>query len=218
MPRTLIALFCLLLPVIALATDPVGRTIPYQKLYEPLAAVRQSDPQGIVISTLQAKSAQADQPLPSDLKMELRYGTTRQPVALDHDGRFSLPLRADWVSGDAALWVNQPKSVVGISLSFTARVPQSTHTTYGRLMESLPVMEQVVKQQAGMMSMMVPKLQGMDLAYPAGAVRTATVGNGASAISLRSNAQGHLRVPYDPALPASTAVVLSAMPVSMQPY
>lgn len=40
MPRALIALLCLLLPVIASAADPVGRSIPYQKIYEPLAMVR----------------------------------------------------------------------------------------------------------------------------------------------------------------------------------
>lgn len=218
MPRTLIALLCLLLPMIASAADPVGRTIQYQKLYEPLAAVRQSDPQGVVISTLQAKSAQKNQPLPPDLKLELRYGTTRQPIALDHSGRFSLPLRADWAEGYASLWINQPKNVVGISLNFGARLPQTANTTYGRLMESLPVMERIVKQQAGMMSFMVPKLQGMDLRYPVGAAQTATVGTGTSAKTLRSDGQGRLRVPLDPAIPASTAVVLSAMPVSMQPY
>ena len=218
MPRSLIALLCLLLPMIATAADPVGRTIPYQKLYEPLATVHQSDPQGIVISTFQAKSAEKGQPLPPDLKMELRFGTTRQPIMLDHDGRFSLPLRADWASGDAALWVNQPKSMVGVSLSFTARLPQATNTTYGRLMESLSIMERIVKQQAGMMSFMVPKLQGMDLTYAAGGVQTAMVGSGATAKTLRSDAQGRLRMPFDPAIPASTAVVLSALPVSMQPY
>ena len=218
MPRLTIALICLLLPAIAIAADPVGRTIPYQKLYEPLSTVRQSDPQGIVVTSLQAKSGQKDHPLPPDLKMELRFGPTRQPLALDREGRFTLPLRADWAAGDAVLWVNQPKSVVGIILNFTARLPQTTNTTYGRLMESLPVMERMVKQQAGMMSFMVPKLQGMDLSYPAGAAQTATVGTGASVKTWRSDAQGRLRLPFDPALPASTPVVLSAMPVSMQPY
>ena len=150
--------------------------------------------------------------------MELHFGASRQPVAFDRDGRFSLPLRADLAAGDAVLWINQPKGVVGVSLSFTARLPQAKNTTYARLMESLPVMERIVKQQAGMMSFMVPKLQGMDLIYPIGVTQTAMVGSGASAKTLRSDAQGRMRVPLDPAIPAGTAVVLSAMPVSMQPY
>jgi hypothetical protein len=218
MPRILLALLCLLLPMLAIAADPVGRSIPYQKLYEPLAAIHQADPQGIVISTLQALSAQKNQPLPPGLRIELRFGATRQPVGVDRDGRFSLPLRADWAAGDAALWINQPKSVVGIVLTTTARLPQATSTTYGRLMESLPLMERIVKQQAGMMSFMMPRLKGMDLMYAAGAVQTAMVGAGASGKTWRSDAQGRLRVPFDPALPAGTAVVLSALPVSMQPY
>jgi hypothetical protein len=68
------------------------------------------------------------------------------------------------------------------------------------------------------MSFMVPKLQGMDLTYAAGAAQTATVGAGASAKIWRSDAQGRLRMPFDSALPTGTPVVLSAMPVSMQPY
>ncbi|HEV2606459.1 MAG TPA: DUF2987 domain-containing protein [Xanthomonadaceae bacterium] len=217
MPRILIALLCLLLPAIGMA-DPVGRSIPYQKLYEMLAAVRQSDPQGIVVSSLQAQSSPEDQPLPGGLRIELRFGATRQPIALDHDGRFSLPLRADWAAGDAALWVNQPRSMVGISMSLTARLPQTTNTTYGRLLEGLSVTERIVEQQAGMMSFMVPKLQGMDLTYAGGTVQTAKVGSGASAKTLHSDSQGRLRLPFDSALPASTPVVLSALPVSLQPY
>lgn len=218
MPRLLTALLCLLLPILASAADPIGRTIPYRKLYEPLSAARQSDPQGIVISALQAKPAQQDRPLPIDLKMELRYGATRQPVVLERDGRFSLPLRADWAAGEAALWINQPKNVVGISLDFGARLPPTTTTTYGRLMESLPLMERIVKQQAGMMSFMVPSLKGVDLTYAAGTIQTAVIGTGASGKTLRSDAQGHLRMPLDPALPASTPVVLSAMPMALLPY
>jgi hypothetical protein len=218
MPRPLIALLCMLLPMLALAADPVGRLIPYQNLYGPLAGVRQVDPQGIVISSLRAESAQKDQPLPADLKMELRFGTTRQPVALDRDGRFTLPLRADWATGDAALWINQPKSAVVVVEGFTMRTPTATRLNYGQLMESLPVMERVVKQQAGMMSLVAPKPQGVELAFAPDTPQSVIVGVGVQAKTWRTDAKGHVQVPFDPALPATTPVVLSALPVALQPY
>lgn len=218
MPRILTALLCLLLPLIASATDPTGRSIPYQKLYEPLSAIHQSDPQGIVVSSLQAQPSQKGQALPPDLRMELRYGTTRQAIVLDRQGRFTLPLRADLAANNASLWVNQPKGVVGIALSLEPRLPPTTSTSYGRLMECLPVMERLVKEQAGMMRFMVPSLKGVDLIYAGDRLQTATVGTGTSAKTWRSDAQGRLRMPFDADLPAATPVLLSALPISIAPY
>jgi hypothetical protein len=210
----------LMMAATAFAADPVGRTIPYQKLYEPIAKMRSGDPQGILIARLQARAAEKGKPLPADLKLELRTGGTSQPIAFDHvSGRFELPIRADWASGDTTqIWLNYPKSEVGITLDFSARLPPSANTSYGRLMESLAVVERMVKQQAGIMSFMAPKFEGVELIWPAGTAQTATIGTGATAKTLRSDAQGHLRIPFDSATPANAVVVLSSLPSSLGPY
>ncbi len=217
MRPTLTVLLWFLTAAIATAATE-GRTIPYQKLYEPIATAKQMDPQGIMIAAFRAKSSQQGQPLPDDLRLELQAGATRQPIAVARNGLFSLPIRPELALTDAALWVNHPKSEVGISLSFSARLPQSTNTTYGRLTECLPLMERITKQQAGMMSFMAPSFVGIELVYPAGSQQTAVIGNGASAKTVRSDAQGRLRLEYDAAIPASTPVALSAMPGSIEPY
>ena len=209
----------LLLSVITFAGDPAGRTIPYQKLYDPIVQIRRADPQGILIASLHARTKDKGQSLPADLKIELRAAGTSQPIAYDRvDGRFELPMRADWASGDTELWLNYPKSEVGIALDFSARLPPAARTTYGRLMESLPVVERLVKQQAGMMSFMAPRFEGVELIWTAGTAQTATIGVGAATRILRSDGQGHLRVPFDPGTPANATVVLSALPASMGPY
>ena len=218
MRRTVTALCCLLLMAVAGAADAESRSIPYKKLYEPIATTRQADPEGIMLATFRAKPSQQGQSLPADLHLELQVGASRQPIAVGRDGVFSLPIRPEWAVTDAALWVNHPKSEVGISLSFSARLPPSTNTTYGRLMECLPLMKRMVKQQAGLMSFMAPSFLGVNLTYPGGSAQTAVIGSGASAKTVRSDAQGRLLLTFDEAIPASTPVVLSAMPTSIEPY
>lgn len=61
-----------------------------------------------------------------------------------------------------------------------------------------------------MMSFMAPEPQGVELDYAVGTVQTATVGTGALAKTWRCDAHGYLRIPFDPAMPANTPVVLSA--------
>jgi hypothetical protein len=219
MHRLPTALLCLLLPLAAIAADPPGgRSIPYQKLYAPLAAVKKADPEGVVSSSLRAESAQPDQPLPADLKIELRAGTTHQALAHDHDGRFTLPLRADWISADAMVWVNQPKEAVKIVETFKMRTPTATHLQYGQLMESLPVLERIQQQHADIGGLMATTPEGVELAYVPGTPQTVTVGTSAQAKSWNTDDAGHVQVPFNPALPATTPVVLSALPLALQPY
>jgi hypothetical protein len=218
MRPALIALLWLLTAASANAANAEGRTIPYQKLYDPVAKARQVDPQGIMITSFRARTPQPGQALPSDLRLELQAGTVKQTIAVARDGAFILPIRPEWAATDAVLWVNHPKSEVGISLSFSARLPPSTSTNYGRLMECLPLMQGIAKQQAGAMSFLAPTFIGVELAYPAGNMQSAVIGSGASAKTLHSDAQGHLHLEFDASIPASTPVVLSAMPTTIEPY
>lgn len=215
------ALSCLLATAIAAAADAppeTGRAIPYGKLYAPLAAVRQADPQGIVTSSLCAEAVQPDQPLPADLKIELRAGPTRQPLPLDPHGCIALSLRADWASGDASVWVSRPKEVVKLVESFKMRTPAVDHLDYGQLMESLPVIQRLQQQHVEIGGLMAASPLGVELAYTPGTRQTVTIGAGAQAKSWNTDDAGHIRVPFDATLPASTAVVLSALPTALRPY
>jgi hypothetical protein len=218
MARTLFALLCLLLPAIALADDSMGRSIPYQKLYEPLNAVHQADPQGIVKSSLRAEPAAGTRSLPSDLKIELRSGATTEPVAPDDEGRFVLPMHADWASGNATLWINHPKSQVVIVEIFTMRTPTSTHLEYGQLMESLQVMQRIQAQHAQIAGLMTDKPQGVELAFDPGTPQTVVIGASAKVTTWNTDEQGHVRIPFDQAVATTTPVVLSAVPRELQPY
>jgi len=219
MLRLKTTLICLTLSLAAVAADaPEGRSIAYRKLYEPLAAVRSADPQDIVSSTLRAEPAQPDQPLPADLKIELRSGATHQPITLGQDGSFKLPMNPDWARSDATLWINQPKSAVKIVELFTMRTPTAAQLTYGELMESLPVLERIQKQKVEIAGLMPTAPQGVELAYDPGTAQTITIGTGAKAKTWNTDDQGHVMVPFDPALPATTPVMLSALPTALQPY
>jgi len=218
LPATLL---CLALSSTAAAADAPagqGRSVPYQKLYAPLAAVRQADPQGIVTSSLCAESVQPDQPLPADLKIELRAASTRQDLALDPRGCITLPLRAEWASGDAVVWISQPKEAVKLVEAFKMLTSAATRFTYGQLMESLPVIERIQRQPVQIGGLMASKPQGVELAYGSGATQSVIVGAGAQAKTWSSDGDGFVKVPLDAALPASTPVVLSALPLALRPY
>ena len=219
MSRLPLVLLCMSVSLAAACAEPEGRSIPYQKLYEPLAAVKKADPQGIVAASLRAESAQDGQPLPADLKIELRHGTAHDPVAVDAQGHFEMPLKADWASTDASLWVNQPRSAVKIVENFTMRPPTATRITYGQLMESLPVMKRIQDQHVDIGGLLASSPLGVELAFdPPGTAQTITVGSGVKARTWTSDANGLVKVAYDATLPPGTPVVLSALPVALKPY
>lgn len=99
-----------------------------------------------MVSSLQLQAAQKGTRCRPTYSWNLRVGTTHQPIPFDHDGRLTLPMRANLAAGDATVWINQLKGVVVIQIAFTARLPPSAVTSYGRPMESLPVMKRITKQ------------------------------------------------------------------------
>lgn len=214
--RTLSTLCGLLLAAAVAADD--GRAIPYHALYAPLAAVKQADPAGIVIGTLCAEPTQTGQALPVGLKIELRSGGTSSPLPLDAHGCLELPVRADLPNSDARVWINQPKEAVKLVEAFKMRTPTATRITYGQLMESLPVIERLARQSVPIGGLPTTPPQGVELAWVPGTAQTVTVGTGASAKSWTTDADGRLRIPHDSTLPPATPVVLSALPVALQPY
>jgi hypothetical protein len=98
------------------------------------------------------------------------------------------------------------------------RTPTNTHLSYGQLMESLPVVERLQKQATPIMGLMTSKPVGVELAFQPGSPQTVTVGTGAQAKSWNTNDEGRVKVPFDPALPATTPVVLSSLPAALQPF
>jgi hypothetical protein len=218
MPRPTIALLCLILPLAAAAAGPEGREIPYQNLYEPLAAVKKADPEGIVKTILLAESVQADQPLPADLKIEVRHGAQATAISVASDGRFDLPLEAGWASAGATVRINHPKSEVKVVEQFTMRTPATLRLTYGALMESLPVMERIQAQHVDIHGLLATRPDGVELAFVASGPQSVTIGTGALAHAWKSDDQGLVKVPFDPKLPKDTPVVLSAPPDALLPY
>ncbi|MBS0456633.1 MAG: hypothetical protein JSS44_04800 [Proteobacteria bacterium] len=201
----------------AIAQDG-GRTIPYAALYAPLAAVKQADPLGIVTSSVCAESAQADVPLPGDLKVELRDAAGHHPLPLDAHDCITLPPRVGGAVSDAEIWINQPRQAVKLVEAFAMRTPTATHISYGQLMESLPVIERLATQPLRIGGLPTQPPQGVELAWPPGTAQRVTVGTGASEHAWTTDTQGHLRIPFDSTLPASTPVVLSTLPSALQPY
>lgn len=222
--RTMRSLSLLLLPGLLLAlavraAEPSdGRDIAYRSLYEPLAAVRQADPDGIVVRIVRVESAQTGQPLPADLKVELHDDPNRQSLLPSADGRIDLPLRADWAADGATLWINQPREVVVVSETFAMRTPTATRIDYARLMESLPVVERLQNQPTAIAGLMRDRPIGVELAFDPAAPQTIAIGTGPQARTWTTDAEGRVKIPFDPALPAATPVTLSALPVALQPY
>jgi hypothetical protein len=199
--------------ILMLAAGPAvaeWRDIPYVDVAKMPLALKSADPQHIYTFAYRAVPAEGKTSLPADLRFQIKTGKELVAVAMQPDGRVDFPIRQDWADSDAAVQVNQPKGSFLMSFDATPRTPSGTRMSYGQLTESAPVMERSIKQMAGLMSFMAPKISAILIAFPSTAPQTITVtlADGQKK-TWRSDAKGTIRLPWEPSW-ATASVMLSA--------
>ena len=203
--------------VLPAAARAEWRELPYADLAKMPLLLKRVDPDGVYRARYLVKPGKGRSGLPDDLKIEVVTGGSTVPVALQPDRSLTLPIRADWVRDGAKLRINQPKGVVTISLQMDTRTPPGTRMRYAQLTESAPIMERGIKEMAGVMRFMAPKLKVMRLKFEPATAQTLTLHLPDTAPkTFRSDAKGQLDLPWNPAWIAAE-VTLSAPLKSVTP-
>jgi hypothetical protein len=186
------------------------RDIPYADIAKMPLTLKKVDPQKIFTTTLRAKPGAGQASLPADFKLQVRVGGQVIPVLVQPDGRVELPVRQDWADAGALVQSNQPKGRIKVDVSIDSRTPPGTRMSYAQLSESVPVMERGIKEMAGMMSFMAPKVRELVLRFDKASQQTVTLTlPGGKKMLWKSDAQGHAKLPWEPKWLAAT-VELSA--------
>ena len=203
-------LAALFLLAAALPVRAEWREVPYADMAKLPLGLRKVDPDGVFTASYLVQPGERAKQLPTDLQFKIRAGAETVAVPIGTDGKLDFPVRADWAEQDAVVLINQPKGSFQMLININARTPPGTRMTYAKLAESAPVLERGIRDMAGLMSFMAPKVRGLLLDFEPGTVQTAeiTLADGKRKL-YRSDAKGRIRLPWDPDWAAAT-VVLSA--------
>lgn len=186
------------------------RDIPYDAIAKLPLTIKKVDTQKIFTATLKARPGDGQTTMPADFRLQVKVGEQLVPVVIHPDGRVDLPVRQDWVDAGAVIQTNQPKGRVKVDFSIDSRTPPGTRMSYAQLTESVPVMERGIKEMAGMMSFLAPKVRELILRFDQGSPQTVTLTLPDGKKKLwKSDAKGHARLPWEPKWLAAT-VELSA--------
>jgi hypothetical protein len=187
-----------------------GRDVPLAAVCAGVTKARPADPEGIIQVKMVAKPR--DMPsLPADLSLQLEHSDGKAtPIALDADNGFD-PRCDDPAMRDAVVHINQPRSRVRFGLAFPARVPAGTAMSYAKLAESVPVMIEAIRLQAGLLRFLAPKVRGVRLTFPAQAGQHVTIRLPGGDKRFDADARGVVVVPWNPDW--STATVQLSEPL-----
>ena len=203
-------LLALLLLAVALPVRAEWREVPYAEVARMALGLRKVDPEGVFTVQYIVEPGERAKRLPADLQFKIRAGTDIVPVPVGADGKVAFPVRPDWAGQGAVVLVNQPKGSFVMNFVLVARTPSGTRMTYARLAESVPVLERGIRDMAGLMRFLAPKVRGLLLDFEPGAVQTVEITPpGGKPRVYPSDARGRVRLPWEPGWAAAT-VVLSA--------
>lgn len=194
-------IFPVALLALALASPVLAewRDIPYADIAKMPLTLNRVDPQKIYTAAFYAKPGEGQIDVPRDFRLQVKADGRVIPVTIQPDGRIELPFRQDWSDRGAVVQSNQPKGRVKLSMRLDSRTPPGTRMTYAQLTESVPVMERGIKEMAGMMSFMAPKVRQLTLRFDTPGAQTVslTLPDGKKK-QWKSDARGHATLPWNP--------------------
>jgi len=156
--------------LLASTTHAAGtsREVPYKELVRIPLMMEKVDDDHVFSGEFSVASADAKQPLPADLRVEVLVKDEAVAVQVDPDGHLQLPVRQDWVDAGAKLRINQPKGRLVLGYNFRARPPSGTRMRYAKLAESAAIMERGIKAEAGWLSFAAPSPYALDIRFKPG--------------------------------------------------
>lgn len=194
-----LALVALLTLAVVAPASAEWRDVSYADMVKMPLTLKKVDPEKIFSTTFYAKPGDGHTALPADFRLQAVAKGQIVAVPIQADGRIDLPVRQDWLDSGTVLQTNVPKGRVKVDMTIKTRTPAGTRMSYAQLTESAPVMERGIKEMAGMMSFLAPKVRELVLRFDQGSPQTVTLTlPGGKQKSWKTDAKGHTRLPWEP--------------------
>lgn len=212
-------LTALILTSNAAVAEEMREWIPYQRLAEAshidkfhAAPVSQRDK--LLIYPILTPSNKLI--LPSAVVLAVQHAQGRQAMPVGADGRVDFTFNAKWVSEGAILLINQPKGEkIGVGFGLDAAMPPGLSWQYATLMGSVQQANELIKNQAGALSLFAPKMRSVKLTFSKPAQLLIRSSKGV--IALSSDARHVLQLLPDPVLmQENPLMVLSERPLAAE--
>ncbi|HAT30016.1 MAG TPA: hypothetical protein DCW29_03935 [Janthinobacterium sp.] len=117
--------------------------------------------------SLYATVAPANKNIPlSELVLTVVHGAGRQALPITADGKLYIVPNPAWIREDAKIWTSLPKSEkVSVGFGMDALLPDGQQWQYSKLMGSVQQGNDLIKSQAGMLSIFMPTLRSVILKF-----------------------------------------------------
>jgi hypothetical protein len=138
------------------------------------------------------------------------------PVRPDAKGLLAFPYDEKLLAENPDVLINLPPGEkAAFELDLQPLPPTQGQLDYVRLMGGIPQANALIREQAGMLSLIAPKLRKLVLRYDHAQGQEVTVGEGAAAAHFRVDPHGEIVIAFDEALFArNVPVIISDRPAS----
>lgn len=152
---------------------------------------------------------------PSDVVLTIAYASGKERITLGADGSFELNPSAKAKAENPMVWTNIPKGEkAGLGINMYAAIPsQSTQFSYEALMGGVPQANALIKSQAGMLSLFVPKLTGVLVRFTKTGPQTLSIATKAGTKILTTDEKGQIALKLDEAFMGENPQVTTSAPV-----
>jgi hypothetical protein len=152
----------------------------------------------------------------ADVVLTVAHAGGKQAMPVNADGRVDFVYNQKWLDEGATIMINQPKGEkMGIGFRLDAIMPEGLQWKYATLMGSVRQSNELIKSQAGMLSMFAPTMKAVILKFARPAQLKIQAKSGVT--TLASDAKGAIRLaPDDALMQENPLMVLSERPTEAE--
>jgi len=132
---------------------------------------------------------------PQDILFRILTPGGWQNFSPDSNGNIRIPWQPDWA--DLVLFSNQPKGSLQLGVGFSAKLPETTRTTYQELMKLVPQFEEALTALATLQGQPAPQVKGLSIQMPEGDDASIRVISQKNQRVLNSYVTGIIVIKYD---------------------
>lgn len=147
----------------------------------------------------------------SDVALTIAHADGKQRITVAADGSFELAPSAKAIQENPMVFTNMPKGEkAGLGLNMFANLPEATQFSYADLTAGIGQANALIKSQAGVLSLFMPKLNGVLVRFAKPGQQTLKIATKAGVQTLASDANGLIKLKLDMALLAENPPVTAS--------
>ena len=153
---------------------------------------------------------------PQDIQFKVLAPDGWKSFSPDSNGNIRFPYQPDWAH--LVLLSNQPKGSLQLGVGFSAKLPDTTTTTYQELMTLVPQFEEALTALAKLQGQPAPEVKGLSIQMPEGPDASIRVNSQKNRQILSSYVTGIIVIKYDEALwLENPSVEFDELPIGIVP-